>query len=141
MDASSINEVILTLSIPTFWKQSIGDIYIINITDTTCSYIDNQPFHCTYLNSAVSTTLIDNFKIYTANTEKYTSEKFIKDSNFSTNFPSNRSLYIDYINNNVKCIYIKYKLGSFLILCLLQNFHLYWIFIYLIINVRFCLIC
>lgn len=26
LDASSINEVILTLSIPTFWKQSIGDI-------------------------------------------------------------------------------------------------------------------
>ncbi|PBC26440.1 Integrin alpha-PS3 [Apis cerana cerana] len=112
--ASPINQVILTISIPTFWKQSIGDIQIININDTTCSYIDNQPFHCTYLNSTVSTALIDNFKIYTANTEKYT-EKFITDSNFSINFPpKNRSLYVDCINDNIKCTYIKYKLGPFL---------------------------
>lgn len=111
--ASPINEVILTLSIPTFWKQSIGDIQIININDITCSYMDNQPFHCIYLNSTVSTTLIDNFKIYTANTEK--SEKFITDSNFSINFPpKNRSLYVDCINDNVKCTYIKYKLGPFI---------------------------
>lgn len=112
--ASPINQVILTISIPTFWKQSIGDIQIININDTTCNYIDNQPFHCTYLNSTVSTALIDNFKIYTANTEKYT-EKFITDSNFSINFPpKNRSLYVDCINDNIKCTYIKYKLGPFL---------------------------
>lgn len=77
--------------------------------------MDNQLFHCTYLNSTVSTALIDNFKIYTANTEKYTSKKFITDSNFSINFPpKNRSLYVDCINDNVKCTYIKYKLGPFL---------------------------
>ncbi|XP_017793585.1 PREDICTED: integrin alpha-8-like [Habropoda laboriosa] len=86
---SPINEVILTISIPTIWKHSTGDIQIININHTI-NYMDGQQFHCTY-------------------------KKFTMDANVSTNLPpENRSIYINCTNTNVKCTYIKCKLGPFL---------------------------
>nr|XP_033205662.1 integrin alpha-4-like [Bombus vancouverensis nearcticus] len=111
---SPIDEVILTINIPIYWKHSTGDIQIININETI-SYLDGQPFYCTHLNSTLSTALTNISEIYFSNTELYTQKGFMMDTNFSINSPpENRSIYINCTNANVKCTYIKCELGPFL---------------------------
>ncbi|KOX74851.1 Integrin alpha-8 [Melipona quadrifasciata] len=111
---SPIDEVILTISVPIYWKHNIEDIQIININEII-SNLNGQPFYCAYENSTASTTLINKSEIYSTNTELYTQKEFRMNTNFSINFPpDNRSIYINCTNINVKCTYIICQLGPFI---------------------------
>ncbi|XP_053994566.1 integrin alpha-5-like [Hylaeus volcanicus] len=110
---SPIDKVILAISMPTYWKDSSGDIPIINI-NKTIGQMNGQQFNCMHSNYTPSTSLIDRPKIPPINFDLDTQEKFTLATNFSINLPpENRSVYINCTNTNVHCTYIQCNLGPF----------------------------
>ncbi|XP_015431891.1 PREDICTED: integrin alpha-5-like, partial [Dufourea novaeangliae] len=110
---SPLEEVVLTISIPTYWKHSTEDIQIINLNKTT-GYMDGQQLYCTHSNVTPSVSLISIPNIYSAHSNLSVQEKFKTKTNFSMSLPPvNRSLYLDCANTNVQCTYLECKLSPF----------------------------
>lgn len=106
--ASPIEEVILTISIPTYWKHSTGDIQIININETI-GYMDGQQFYCT-----PSTYLISEPKNHSTYSELNVQEQFPMGTDLPINLPpENRTVYINCTNTDIKCTRIKCELDPF----------------------------
>ncbi|XP_031833769.2 integrin alpha-8 isoform X1 [Nomia melanderi] len=96
---SPIEKVILTVSIPTYWKHSTGNIHIINLNKTS-GYMNGQQFYCIYSNFT--------------NSKFSMEEEFKPETNFSISLPPmNRSLYLNCSNTNIQCTHLKCALGPF----------------------------
>ncbi|XP_032691162.1 integrin alpha-9-like isoform X2 [Odontomachus brunneus] len=117
---SPIEEVTLTMRIPTHWQHSTGNIVIANIS-SVISILDGSPFHCGDFNHN-DAPLIDDSTI--ASLALVTNSSYIASNNTHANFssgentlidvpPANRTLYVNCTNNSVRCKQISCKVGPF----------------------------
>ncbi|XP_076290000.1 integrin alpha-5 isoform X2 [Lasioglossum baleicum] len=109
---SPLETVILTVSIPSYWKQSTGDVHIVNLNKTN-GYMDGQQFYCTHSNFTSSIPSISTSNIYPTNSS-FNVQEFQAETNFSMSLPPmNRSLYLNCSNTDVQCTHLECALGPF----------------------------
>lgn len=121
--ASPIEEVILTVKIPTHLRRpDAEDVMIININNTI-GRMDGYQFYCSDSNQtevlSVTSNKIVSMDDVIVNSSSVTSNnthaKFSIEENTQINVPSeNRTLYINCTSDTIKCVYITCKLGPFL---------------------------
>ncbi|XP_076645914.1 integrin alpha-8 isoform X2 [Halictus rubicundus] len=110
---SPLEKVILIVSIPSYWRQSTGDVHIVNLNKTNGN-MDGQQFYCTHSNFTYSIPSISTSNIYPINSDFNVQEKFQTETNFSINLPPmNRTLYLNCSNTNVHCTHLECALGPF----------------------------
>ncbi|XP_011062197.1 PREDICTED: integrin alpha-PS4-like [Acromyrmex echinatior] len=121
--ASPIEEVILTVKIPTHLRRpDAKDVMIISINDTI-GRMDGYQFYCSDSNQTEVLSITSN-KIVSINdvivnsssvASNNTHAKFSIEENTQMNVPSeNRTLYINCTSNAIECVHIVCRLGPFL---------------------------
>lgn len=122
--ASPIEEVMLTVKIPTYLRRyDAEDVMIVSINDTV-GRMDGYQFYCSDSNqtelismasnkiASTDDVIIMNSSIVTSNN---THAKFSIEEDTPMNVPSeNRTLYINCTNNAIECVKITCRLGPFL---------------------------
>ncbi|XP_012523377.1 integrin alpha-PS4 [Monomorium pharaonis] len=122
--ASPIEEVMLTVKIPMYFRRNDAEnVMIVSINDTV-SRMDGYQFYCSDSNqteviSVVSNKIASKDDVIVMNSSIVTSNnthaKFSIEENTPMNVPSeNRTLYINCTNNAIECVQITCRLGPFL---------------------------